>query len=361
MKRLLAIIAFCLSLSPAVAQFNGCGTGFCPSVFGSGFGAPSASGGPAVDLNFATAAYVGCTPATCLTIVRASNKTDLLPSSSSGLQFNTFTSNVLAITPTLGLLIEEARTNQLLNSCNATTYPTQCAGNTGPATQTTGSLAATAQTLWVNGSGSAALTNGTATGCTGTASQGSSVTFTPTAGTCIVTVTGSLNFFQLEAGSFGTSGIITTGAAGTRASDLVTLAGLAKTTIQGTSFSVIVQTGSVGKIASGILEGTIDELLRAESASVMRIIFGATVLAATLGSGTFTTTTVKSALASTTGARSAVANNGTVVSDTTNISANTSFFLGSFGNGSGFPNCYFADLTIFASKLLDATLQAKTQ
>lgn len=178
-----------------------------------------AGGVPAnIDLNFATGQYYGCTLASCLSITRASSKTNLLPTSASGFAYTTFGNNVLAIDSN-GLLIEEARTNQLLNS-------------TVPATQTTGTLAASAQTLWVNGSGSAALSNGTATGCTGTATNGSPVTFTPTAGTCTVTVTGSLNAFQLELGSFGTSLIVTAGATATRAADAVTATGKLATSLK---------------------------------------------------------------------------------------------------------------------------------
>jgi hypothetical protein len=323
------------------------------------------SSGPAISMNFATATYSGCTPASCLAITRASPKTDLLPSSASGLQFNTFTSNVLAITPTLGLLIENARTNQLLNSCNATTYPTQCAGNTGPATQTTGSLATGTYTLWVNGSGSATMSAGTGTGCgAGAATGGTPVNFTITiAGTCIVTVAGSVNFEQLELGATGTSGIITTGAAGTRASDLVTLTGAAKTTVQSSSFYAVIHiTGNAGILTdTGMLETNIDDPLQIRTATTLRSVFGVTNLDATLGSGSFTTALVKSAIGVAVGARSLVANNGTVVTDTTNISADTSFFVGSFGNGAGFPNAYFPQLSFGAPKPSDATLRGFTQ
>ena len=66
------------------------------------------------------------------------------------------------------------------------------------------------------------MSAGTATGCgTGVATNGTPVSFTTsgTAGTCIVTVAGSLNAFQLEKSAYGTSFIITGAATGTRAID----------------------------------------------------------------------------------------------------------------------------------------------
>lgn len=154
----------------------------------------------------------GIGPSQLLTVSRASSGTNLLPTSASGYAYATFGSNIARITPTLGLLVEEARTNQLLNS-------------TAPATLTTGSLANATYTLWVNGTGTATMSSGTATGCgTGVASQGVSVSFTTSgaAGTCTVTVAGSLNAFQLEAGTFGTSLIVTAGVTAVRAADIVT-------------------------------------------------------------------------------------------------------------------------------------------
>jgi hypothetical protein len=108
-----------------------------------------------------------------------------------------------------GLLIEEARTNVLLNS----------------ATLGTQSVTVTAQAYTLSFYGTGTITkSGTASGAlAGTGAQRVSQTFTPTAGTLTLTVTGSVLNAQLEAGSYPTSYVPTTAAAATRSADLVSL------------------------------------------------------------------------------------------------------------------------------------------
>ena len=110
-----------------------------------------------------------------------------------------------------GLLIEEARTNLLLSSATL---------NTQSATVT-----AAATTLSFYGAGSitySGVASGTLVGA-GAFPRRASVTFTPTAGSLTLTVTGSVLNAQLETGPAATSWISTTGATAARALDTVSM------------------------------------------------------------------------------------------------------------------------------------------
>jgi hypothetical protein len=161
-----------------------------------------------LDIDFTTSTLGG------MTFARASTATDSIYTDAAGSSYNTFPNDTPRFSATWGLLSEtQTRTNYLLNS-------------TAPATQTTSSLAVANHALWVIGTGSATVTAGTgvATGL-GTATPGTPLIFAvTTAGTFTVTVTGSLNRFQLERGGSPTSFIVTAGAIATRAVETCTLA-----------------------------------------------------------------------------------------------------------------------------------------
>lgn len=314
-----------------------------------------AGGIPAnIDLNFATGQIYGCaTLVSCLSITRASNKTDLLPSSASGFAYNIFSNNVLAITPTLGLLIEEARTNQLLNS-------------TSPATQTTGSLANGTYTLWVNGSGTATMSTGTATGCgTGVASQGTPVNFTTSgaAGTCTVTVAGSLNAFQLELGAFGTSLIVTAGATATRAADSIPTTGTAATVLTATSVSVALQvTRMLDTGTERVFVGNGSGSARLErNFTNTPVIFNAAASALIQASTPTWTSLNKIGASWDANGRSLVANGAGLVTDAATNTLSGTPMIGQQSGGTKILNGYLSRFPVWSPKISDSALSGVTQ
>jgi len=110
----------------------------------------------------------------------------------------------------LGYRSEPSRTNLILNS----------------ATMATQSATVTAQVYTLSFTGTGTVTrSGVSTGAlvgTGAANR-VSVSFTPTAGSLTMTVSGSVTNAQLEAGPSPTSYIATTGSAATRPADILTL------------------------------------------------------------------------------------------------------------------------------------------
>lgn len=172
--------------------------------------------------------------------IRSGPATDLLPSSPSGFAYTVFPANTPIFSSTYGLCEFQSATNYLLNS-------------TAPATQTTGSLATGTYTLWVNGSGSASVAAGTATGTGfGSATNGSAIVFTISgAGTVVVTVTGSLNAFQLENSSGGTALIVTAGATVTRGNDSLAAIGVLNTLLKGSSVTQYALTNPLPSVALG--------------------------------------------------------------------------------------------------------------
>jgi len=112
-----------------------------------------------------------------------------------------------------GLLIEESRTNLVFPSDTLTTQ--------------TRTVTATAHTLSFYGTGTVVLSGVAVATVTGTGAYPTrtTLTFTPTAGSLIMTVTGSVTQAQLEEGAFATSYIPTTTASVVRSADICTITG----------------------------------------------------------------------------------------------------------------------------------------
>jgi hypothetical protein len=186
MRRLLLWAALALASLPVLARSPA-----LPLLLGKGVAA-----GPSLSCNFlgpvvatATAFNAGplCPP---ITFTRASSATDSLYTDAAGSSYNTYAANVPIVT-TRGLGVFEQHTNYLLNS-------------TAPATQTTGTLTVGTYVFWCIGTGNVTLAAATAVGsgfASTTCSLGTFATLAiSTAGTVLVTVSGSVDRFQLEGG-----------------------------------------------------------------------------------------------------------------------------------------------------------------
>lgn len=140
------------------------------------------------------------------------NSAGLIVSVSSGVARSYYDPTTLQY---LGYLAEGARTNLLLNSLlNGTSLSTQAVN-----------CSAVAHTLSFYGTGTVTLTGASTAGPlvgTGAYPQRVSLTFTPSAGSVTFTVSGSVQFAQLEVGSFPSSFIPTAGASVTRNADSLT-------------------------------------------------------------------------------------------------------------------------------------------
>ena len=253
-----------------------------------------------------------------------------------------------------GILIEEARTNLLLNSATLSTQNV--------------TVTAVAHSLSFWGTGTITLSGvSTAGPLVGTgANNRVTLTFTPTAGTLTLTVSGSVTLAQLEAGAFPTSYIPTTGAAATRARDIVSVSPPPGLTYPLTLFAEIERT-----VDTGAAEGYLAAALDGSNFGEIFITTGDKANCSTTGGGS------KSSVASVpVGAVSKIAGrcatnnvnvalNGTAASPDTSATMPTAPISIQFGveigTGAGSqPNGYTRRATVYPTAYSDAQLAALT-
>jgi hypothetical protein len=173
-----------------------------------------------------------------------------------------------------GLLIEESRTNLLLQSETLTTQ--------------TRTVTAVAHTLSFYGSGTVVLSGAHSATVVGTGDYPSrrTFTFTPTAGSLTLTVTGTVQYANLEAGSFATSYIPTTTSSVVRSADVCSISGAAFSgfynATEGTSFVSAIKNTNTGNprllvITNGTSGNRVD-MTRATSAEQIDYYAGGSFL-----------------------------------------------------------------------------------
>lgn len=262
---------------------------------------------PALDLNFLS----GALPAE-VTFTRAStawyfNSAGVLTSAATNVPRFDYDPATLQLK---GMLIERAGTNLVLNS---TTLVTQSV-----------TVTAVAHTLSFFGTGTVTLSGvSTAGPLVGTgASNRVTLTFTPTAGSLTLTVTGSVTIAQLEIGSYATSPIVTAGSTVTRAAEtsLVSSLGSWFNTATGTILAEWTVSGvnSGTGTAFSLDDGTSNErfTMRASNGALATLVLDGGVTQATLSTSSITANVVqKAAFAYALNDFAAVRAGGTVATD----------------------------------------------
>jgi len=326
----------------------------------------SQAGTPSLDLRFASTKSLTdyISGSSLISFTRASSATYV---GSDGL-IKTATTNEARFdhNPTtgesLGLLMEQQRTNLLLNSTTLTTQNV--------------TVTAVTHTLSFYGTGTVSLSgahSATVVG-TGVYPARSTLIFTPTAGTLTVTVNGTVEYANLEIGGFATSWIFTGGSTATRSADAASISGsnLSSWYLQreGTVFTEI--TSYPHPVAGKALvplafsdNSYINRVALAGSTSSTQFNFD--VVAATVAQrailGNFTSDGIKSAGGyKSTGSAGSLNGAAAVSSNTPNIPLSISQLDIANGHDGSQPlDGHIKRLTYWPHRLSDATIQSITQ
>jgi hypothetical protein len=261
-----------------------------------------------------------------------------------------------------GLLIEEARTNSLLNSLlDGTDLATQLV-----------TVTAAARTLSFYGTGTVVLSGSHSATVVGVGAYPTrtTLTFTPIAGVLTLTVTGTVQYAQLEAGAFATSFIPTDGTTKTRNADLATMTGTNFSSWynqpEGTfsAQAIVPQLGRAGRIL-GVDSGTTANLFVMGTAATNQVSSDSVVASAYSGGaysvGTITANTqfkMCSSYSNTTSEGTAL--NGAAIS-AANFSVGvtmTEMYIGTQVGPSSFLNGAIAKISYWPQKLTNNEVQA---
>lgn len=251
-----------------------------------------------------------------------------------------------------GLLLEGSATNLLLNSkSDGTNLSTQNVTTT-----------AQAYTLSFYGTGTITLSGTSTAGPVvglGAFPARQILTFTPTAGTLTLTVTGTVQYAQLEANSFASSYIPTGASSVTRAAETATFTGSALTLLQGTRGAAIVQMISEGSTnpttITNIINGT-NSILYRDRTGKLGTTNGTTAL---LTSGTPTWTSVKRVGLSWRSGNRGLNYTGVAPANDNNSASNGgTIYLGS-SNGSASENGWYQSFGLYNRSLSNSVLQLK--
>jgi hypothetical protein len=346
-------------MSFGVPVRNGLGIGLLPSTTLSSL---RIGGRPALVLNFigttALDSRIAFTRSTTGTFIGSNGLIQ-----SAAINAPRFDYNPTTLAP-LGLLMEEGRTNLFLNSLiDGTSLSTQ-----------TVTVSAVSYTLSFYGTGTITLAGASVAVVTGTGVYPSrrTLTFTPTAGALICTVVGSVQYAQIETGTFATSFIPTAGATVVRGADAASITGANFTSFYNASEGSLFTSGDWFGISGNDYWAALDSASNQNGVGLQSDSFGANLgsvrsggaVQASMNIGTLTANVVYNmAIAYKVNDFAACRNGGTVVTDNAGV-VPVSVTRLAIGDGlapSGNTlNGHVRQITYYNTRLPNATLQDLT-
>lgn len=259
-----------------------------------------------------------------------------------------------------GLLIEESRSNVLLNSLlSGVSLLTQSVA-----------VSAVVYTLSFYGTGTITLTGAHSATVTGTGAFPArrTLTFTPGVGALLLTVSGTVQFAQLEVGAFATSFIPTAGILASRSADVATMTGANFSGWYSQSEGTAIVSCSTFSPASAptiytISDGTGNNRIQSNADSGFHLfVASGGVAQASIDAGTFVAdTTQRVAAAYKLNDFAAVIDGGTVGTDSAGIIPTANRLnIGSGATGGGQLNGHIRSIRYYNRRLANTQLRSLT-